>query len=149
MPKSSRRSADGSRRGPGPRLRADTRRSAPPAKAGGSASGVSIAARELAGVRELIMLAQLQEGAKSYEEIKEDYERFTKDKVHHRAMYRIIKGLMDSKLVEYPEAAEISRGMASTRLNYYVVAPRGRVVLKAMSEYLNVAPWASGARRSH
>jgi DNA-binding PadR family transcriptional regulator len=149
MPKPSRRSAAGSRRGPGPRLRANTRRSAPPAKPGGNAPGVSIAARELAGVRELIMLAQLQEGAKSYEEIKEDYERFTKDRVHHRAMYRIIKGLMDSKLVEYPEAAEISRSMAGTRLNYYVVAPRGRVVLKAMSEYLNVAPWASGARRSH
>src|SRR5437868_12239222 len=64
------------------------------ARTGTAGSGVAVAARELAGVRELVMLVQLQEGPKTYEEIKEDYERFTGDKVHHRAMYRIIKGLL-------------------------------------------------------
>jgi len=147
MPKPSSRKGDQARKRRGSRAGSSSVMAGLSGKAGLAISGVSIAARELAGVRELVMLVQLLEGAKSYEEIKEDYERFTRDRVHPRAMYRIIKGLMKSDLVEYPEPREISAELTRTGLNYYVVAPRGRVVLRAMRDYLNVE-WARTRRRA-
>lgn len=110
-------------------------------------SGLSIAARELAGVRELVMLVQLQEGAKTSEEIKADYERLGRDRVHPRAMYRILKGLMDANLVTEAGWDSLPHDPRNSLRKHYVLAPRGRMLLKGMRDELNKVRVQGGARR--